>query len=209
MRCLQALSCRPSLPEAARKHLLDLWRIFWQRSDRTPFSPTQKATPSYYLFKIFSAVHIFSLSCISALTPVSVLFRGPAARHLFHWQFTAEQPWRQTVLLTLRGPACSDMLLNIVSFWTSVKGLFWDVWCLMGDYFKSDMKCNSSSGTGGKSSQKAQIQMTISRSFQKNSVFRPVCKLFHCHFNSMSGKDCGRRDLQWSLGPFVMPFVHS
>lgn len=164
MRCLQALSCRPSPPEAACKHLLDLWRIFWQRSDRTPFSLTLKVIPTYYLLKIFSAVHpdtwFFSLSCISAWTPVSVLFRGPAACHLFHWQFTAEQPWRQTVLLTLHGPACSDMLLNIMSVWTSVKGLFWDVWCLMGDCFKSDMKCNSSSvhaGTGGKSSQRAQI----------------------------------------------------
>lgn len=128
MRCLQALSCRPSPPEAACKHLLDLWRIFWQRSDRTLFSPTRKALPTYYLVKIFSPVHtgtcFFSLSCISTLTSLSVLFRGPAACHLFHSQFTAEQPWRQTVLLTSRGPACSDMLLNIVSVWTSVKGCF-------------------------------------------------------------------------------------
>lgn len=139
MRCLQALSCRPSPPEAACKHLLDLWRIFWQISDRTPFSPTLKAMPTYYLVKIFSPVHtgtcFFSVLyfCINPcvrtfLSCMSLVLLTVHCRTTLKTDSLVDITWSCLFWYVAKYCVCLDICQRAVLRWLMFNGRLFQIW---------------------------------------------------------------------------------
>lgn len=202
--CLQSLSCRPSPPEATAAHLLDLWRIFWQRSYITSLAPPRKALTTHSscaeLKRLLLSTLGLGFPCpasnpdvpfplppcmLMPCTFLDELTRFSPCLHVTHFidsslqnNFEDRQLCRHYVVLLV----CLD-ICHI---------LFLDVWWPMGACFKSDRQTCYCSGFscrdrgGTEQTESTNLGDHHRRLFQENSISRLINTLIHVFFAFIS-----------------------